>query len=350
MSIDSRLNKLTPALSARERAILVLGSLKDGRPDDPAWRNTMPPDQVAEFNRLIALMNVANRELSLHVGMLERTASELELREAWLVTEVLWQEHLDEIKWAMQSAIREPVTESEYRQMVEAWRAQWLPVRELAEIAADDYDGWTDADLEEVEGWDEPVVSDAALERVVAEKERELRRIVAEGRLPARGQGKKLNVQLGAFDDLVGRPSRVFPDDCDSYRVMPDDQATEAEQERGGLLRLQKVLNGGLAGMRDDLGLPAKLSELLRPTIARLLISCWVQVRTVEVILDEIAGEFGGADPLKPDLREELEETKQRLRTLQEHLGFLRMEVVLREPLDEEVEELRRWVRERASL
>jgi len=238
VSIDSRLSKLAPALTARERSILVLGSLKDGRPDDPAWRNTMPPDQVGEFNRLIGLMNVANRELTLYIGMLERMATELELREAWLVTEVLWQEHLDEIRWAMQSAIREPVTESEYRQMVEAWRAEWLPVRELAEIAADDYDGWTDADLEEIEGWDEPVVSDAALERVVGEKERELRSLVAAGRLLARGKGKHLKIQLGAFDDLVGRPSRIFPDDYDSYRVMPDDQAAEAERERQELQRL----------------------------------------------------------------------------------------------------------------
>ena len=102
--------------------------------------------------------------------------------------------------------------------------------------------------------------------------------------------------------------------------------------------------------MRDDLGLPAKLSELMRPTIARLLISCWVQARTVEVVLDGIAGEFGGVDPLKPEMREELTETKQRLLTLQERLRLLHMEVVLREPLDEELDALRRWVKERANI
>jgi len=166
MSIDSRLDRLAPALTARERAVLVLGSLKDGRPDDPAWRNTMPPDQVSEFNRLIGLMNVANRELALCIGLLERMTAELELREAWLVTEVVWQEHLDEIRRAMGQAIQEPVTESEYAAKVGAARAQWVPVAELAEIAAEDYEGWTDAELEAVEGWDEPVVSDAAWERV----------------------------------------------------------------------------------------------------------------------------------------------------------------------------------------
>jgi len=350
MSIEQRLNRLAPVLTAQERAILILEAWKDGKPEDPAWRHTMPPEQSHAFNRYIDLINQANRELALVIGMLERMAAELELREAWLVTEVLWQEHLEEIRWTMEQTLQEPITASEYAAKAEAWRAQWLSLRELAEIAAEDYDGWTDADLEQVEGWNEPVVSDAAWQRVAAEKERELRGLVAEGRLAARGEGKRLKVQLGAFDDLIDRPSRVFPDDYSSYRILPDDQAAEAEQERQGLQRLQNVLNGGLPGKQDALGLPAKLSELMRPTIARLLISCWVQVRTVEIILDEIAGEFSGADPLKPDLREELEETKQRLLTLQEHLLYLRMEVVLREPLEEEVEELRRWTRERATL
>ncbi len=53
MSIVARLNRLAPALSARERATLVLRSLRDKTPEDPLWRRTMPPNQVEEFNRLM---------------------------------------------------------------------------------------------------------------------------------------------------------------------------------------------------------------------------------------------------------------------------------------------------------
>jgi hypothetical protein len=53
MSIDARLGKLMPALSAQERAILILRSLKEKTPEDPLWRSTMPREQAAEFNRLI---------------------------------------------------------------------------------------------------------------------------------------------------------------------------------------------------------------------------------------------------------------------------------------------------------
>jgi hypothetical protein len=54
MSIDYRLHRLSPKLSARERALLVLRSLKEGTPEDFAWRHTMPPAQAHDFNRLIA--------------------------------------------------------------------------------------------------------------------------------------------------------------------------------------------------------------------------------------------------------------------------------------------------------
>ena len=77
MSIDSRLSRLAPALSARERAILVLNAWKEGKEDDPSWRRTMPQNQAHEFNRYIGLMNVANRQIAIVIRMrwVERTKS-----------------------------------------------------------------------------------------------------------------------------------------------------------------------------------------------------------------------------------------------------------------------------------
>jgi hypothetical protein len=83
----------------------------------------------------------------------------------------------------------------------------------------------------------------------------------------------------------------------------------------------------------------------LKRGTAEGMIFTWIELRTVEMVLDEIAIEFEGADPLKPRNRETLEATKRKVLRLQEELQYFRMEVVLREPLDEELEEMREWVK-----
>ena len=86
MSIDARLNKVMPALTARERAILVLRSWKEKTPEDPLWRRTMPLEQTTEFNRLIVLMNACNIHLPLFITMVEQHTEQLYLRFLWLDT------------------------------------------------------------------------------------------------------------------------------------------------------------------------------------------------------------------------------------------------------------------------
>ena len=44
--------------------------------------------------------------------------------------------------------------------------------------------------------------------------------------------------------------------------------------------------------------------------------------------------------------REKQEATREKLLSIKEHLTFLSMEVELREPLDEELEEMRDWLAE----
>src|SRR5690606_11772143 len=61
VSLDSRLSRLSPVLTAQERAVLVLEAWKDGKPEDPGWRSQMPREQAHAFNQLIDLMNAANR-------------------------------------------------------------------------------------------------------------------------------------------------------------------------------------------------------------------------------------------------------------------------------------------------
>lgn len=77
---DRRLNKLYPALTARERAILVLQAMKEGREENPRVRSTMPSFQIREFNRYIGLMNAANFTLGVYVGHLAHLVEQLSLR------------------------------------------------------------------------------------------------------------------------------------------------------------------------------------------------------------------------------------------------------------------------------
>ena len=60
--------------------------------------------------------------------------------------------------------------------------------------------------------------------------------------------------------------------------------------------------------------------------------------------LAEIGQALHGADPLRPVLRTKLEATREKLLKVKEHLEFLQLEVVLREPLEEELQELRDWL------
>ena len=86
MSLDTHLGKLMPALTAKERAILVLRSLREKTPEDPRWRRTMPLDQTREFNRLIVLMNACNIYLPLYITMVEQHTEQLFVRFSWLQT------------------------------------------------------------------------------------------------------------------------------------------------------------------------------------------------------------------------------------------------------------------------
>ena len=164
------------------------------------------------------------------------------------------------------------------------------------------------------------------------------------GELPAKGRGRSLSVQCGAFDDLVGHKSAVCPEDFLLYRVVPDDQTEAVAAERQGLRLLQAAIRDWSFDTDESdlkLNLPGVTRARLRETIAHDLIFAWIQLRCIEIILDEVAAELGGVDPLKPSPRQKLDETKRSLLSSQEQLRVLQMEALFREPLPEELEELR---------
>ena len=181
------------------------------------------------------------------------------------------------------------------------------------------------------------------------EEEAALRQLIAAGRLTAKGRGRGLKVRVGDYDDLVGHASGAIPEDHLSYLVLPDSEAGAVQRDLDGLQRLRRVLDWQpFAGSQsaDHPMMPGKLIEAMRETTAYRLIVCWVEARTVEIILDEIAQSFGGQDVLKPVFRSKLEEAKANLLRVREALLLIQMDVVLREPLEEELAELRQTVEE----
>jgi hypothetical protein len=72
---------------------------------------------------------------------------------------------------------------------------------------------------------------------------------------------------------------------------------------------------------------------------------CWQELRAVETVLDEVAEEFNGEDPLLPHVRGVLEEAHQGLLELHPLLHFVDVEADLPEPDEKRVEFLRqRWL------
>jgi hypothetical protein len=303
----------------------------------------MPQDQTRAFNRYIQLMNQANVLLGRLISVLHMQVEALQTREAWLIDITLWLEHVEEIRRAVRRAVMEPITESEHNAAVEASRNEWVPVEELAAFLAG-YHEYAEDDYDPDEEW--PVVKDEAWDRAVAEEEKRLRGLVAKGTLAGRGRGKALKLQQGAlshFDHEVG----AAPEDYVSYRVVPDDQAETVETERRLLQGLLRTLDWQPfdGPDQDDLaGMPEKIRQDVRESMAFKLTSNWVQLRTAEALVLEIGEEFNGIDPLRPVFREKLYSAKEKLLEIQKHLSYLSMEVELREPDEEELQELRGWL------
>lgn len=85
-----RLDRLYPALTAKERALLVLSTSKKGGDEDPQVRRTMPQQQIPEFNRLIDLIRGVSGGIAVYIGLLKAVVGQLSLRFGWLCTLHLW--------------------------------------------------------------------------------------------------------------------------------------------------------------------------------------------------------------------------------------------------------------------
>jgi hypothetical protein len=296
MSLDGRLNKLTGALSARERGILLLKSLKGELEEDPAWRASMPRDQRADFNRYIALINTANVHVAHLVTFVEKEVEKVELLMSWLLTLRLWQASLAEIAFCASVLAREPVTEEEHRRLVEEASAQYLTLAQAGRHVAEVLHRWTDDDLEEALGVKDLVVKDEAMERLCREAQDEVRQAVAAGEVEARGRGSGLRVRFGSLEEWLGREPRAYPEWAGGYEVRPG--GLLVDQDRRLLEHLRRATSEArfaeVEGESIDLD---TLIETLEARLRNLIPLRWRDARTAETVLEKVAREFEGEDP-----------------------------------------------------
>jgi len=247
---------------------------------------------------------------------------------------------------------------SEHRRLVDEARAEMVPAAELAEILVEGYEGWTEADMVPGGEDDEQTVSDKAWNRLLAEKKRELTRLVQQGVLAEKRRGRGLLINNGSFYDWLGDPVPVCPEWGTGYDVLPDDETQQVERLKKERLRALEVLSRSPASpilelLEEKLGRRAterqerwdEAMAALREQLREGVPWCWQEVRAVETVLEEVAAEFDGEDPLLPPVRGVLDKTRQDLAELHVLLDFVDVKAELPEPDEERVEFLRqRWL------
>ena len=342
---DKRLERLMPALSAQERAVMMLHDFKAGAPQDLTLLHSAPSSQASELNRLIGLMSAANGDLA-HITVIvrERVRQE-EIRFSLLEWARICAYEMWAVCMRFRGSAREPVTESEYREREAEARTEMLPVDECAMILAEEHGEWDDADCETDEDGDR-VATDEAWCRVRDEKAAELRALVAKGVLEGEGKGRRLKIECGSFYDWKEEAVPVCPDVGLEFDVRPDAEAKRVERDRKDHTFIRKLLDRGGCELKLPLDVESPLlletPTTFGPELARVLALAtrtgvrenWRQLRAAEEQLDEMREAFG-EDVLHPNLRGYVDEAKEVLIELHEKLQKYTGPFDLPEPDDE---------------
>lgn len=153
--------------------------------------------------------------------LLSQQIDKLDLRLAWLLDMTLWREHAEVLENYIISCTKEPVTESQYREIERKARSTMVPVAELADVLVKDYGEWTEHQLEEPGGY---VVKAECWEELHRQRERQLAALVSGGVLIGKGKGRSLRIQRASFDAWFGESSPLQPEWGCGYEVLPDEQ------------------------------------------------------------------------------------------------------------------------------
>ncbi len=276
--------------------MLILGAFKNKTPEEPKWRATMPSNQAFELYRLIGLINACGIQLAHLITFLEGEVEKLELKVVHLITLRDWELNLAEIDFAAAHLTREPLTETAYQDLVKKASNEYVPLAKLAETLAGVERAWSDADLESVPWSGDLVVKSEAWLRLAHDAADRLLNAASAGDLEAKGSGKAMRIKRASFDAWLGRADTPDPEWAGGYDVRPDDESARVDGDRKSLAHLQLALEKPVT---DRSGGRTSLSTVIEGHIAALQAGIqmrWEDVRALEIVIDEIAAEFGGED------------------------------------------------------
>jgi hypothetical protein len=238
MSGEQRLDRLYPALTAKERGLLVLRAYKAGEKPDPQIYHSTPDAQAHAFNHYIHLMNAVNTELASVLSILREQVGRTDLKYAWFMTLAIW-------------------------------------------------------------GLETHILGNEVL---AVTKDRKLRQEVR--RLMARAPS----------DLVVPLDLTVPPEEPETFKKGYGDEIARA------------LLYGINQGVQQH----------------------WCELRAIEIGVQEVAEEFGGEDPLQPDVREVLDGCLRSCETLRDDVKPY-VEIDLAEPSDDDVALVRKFIEKVAN-
>lgn len=310
---ESRLQKLYKELTAKERAIMRLRWFKEDAEEPPELFQTTPWEQIDEINRLARIGGATHRYVSPFALWLQARLQATSVRFGIISAFQLWSLHADRLLGKVLFEAGEPITQSAYDARLAAARSEALPVDVLAELLAE-------ADLEEED------LDDRQYKRRLAEHERKLRQLVADGTLPGTGRGRSVKVPAGAFYDWRGEETPVLPERGLRYEVFPDGAAQQVQQLRAQREEILKLLEEapqifplpGVKGERDSK--VDVLGRQLVRTVAGEVTAAWAELLALERVVKDASDRFDGEEAIHPEVRRVLDEIGSTATELQERL------------------------------
>jgi hypothetical protein len=354
MSGEHRLDRLYPALTAKERGLLVLQAYKADEKPDRLIYDTTPDGQAKQFNHYIHLMNAANVEVAMVLMVLREQMAKVEMKLAWLQTLRFWADDVASLRVLVGLNTKEPITASEYAKREAEERAELLPLSECVQFVVEDHP-WADADyVTDKDG--ERDVSTKAWSRVERATREHLKQCIADGTLPSRKRGRGLVIPAGAFYDWRGEPTPLYPEDAWEFDIRPDDQAEQVDLDRRAEAVVRRIFDrapkplpqptdllAAVARPGDGAGFGTELEQALVISICDLVRQHWCDARSLEVGVAEIAEEFDGEDPLRPDTRALLDGCLANCRKLRDDMADY-AEFELPEPSEVDVAQVHRLI------
>jgi hypothetical protein len=269
----------------------------------------------------------------------------------WLQALDLWSQDVGTFAMFISAYGKTPITESDYRALVDAERARLAPVAELAEEMLEQYDEWTVADLDRDEDGEE-VVTDAAWERQRGRFERQLRALVSDGTLHGKRTKAGVVVEIGSFCDWRGEAPLVFPEWGPEYEVRPDSERRAVEREATWLERIVEIVRTApraALGRRAEEMLKAEGEPAPFPTgqeawerithfKAAEARQRWRELGAVEAQFAAVGrAAFGGEEPELPVVREAIDGTRAKLDAARAALGAMGEAFAFEEPTEEDL-------------